>query len=79
MTVTDLKNLLERVQTWPEEAQDELVAVANQIESELRGRDYLATQDELRIIDAAMASIDAGETATDAEIRTAFAKFRPAT
>jgi hypothetical protein len=76
MTTTDLKNLLERVQTWPEEAQDELVAVANQIESELQGKEYLATREELRIIDAAMASIDAGEVATDAEIKAAFARFR---
>jgi hypothetical protein len=75
---TDLKNLLERVQTWPEAAQDELVAVANQIESELHGREYLATQEELRIIDAAMASIDGGDVATDAEIKAAFAKFRRA-
>lgn len=78
MTATDLKNLLERVQAWPEEAQDELVAVARQIESELQGQDYLATREELRIIDAAMASIDAGEVATDAEIRSVFAKFRSA-
>jgi hypothetical protein len=78
MTANDLKILLERVQTWPEAAQDELVAVANQIESELHCRDYLATQEELRIIDAAMASIDGGEVATDAEIEEAFAKFRPA-
>jgi hypothetical protein len=78
MNTTDLKNLLERVQTWPEEAQDELVAVANQIENELHGRDYLATQEELRIIDAAMASIDGGEVATDTEIKAAFAKFRSA-
>jgi hypothetical protein len=78
MTASDLKNLLERVQSWPEEAQDELVAVANQIESELQGRDYLATRDELRIIDAAIASIDGGEVATDSEIETAFAKFRSA-
>jgi hypothetical protein len=75
---TDLKNLLQRVQTWPEEAQDELVAVANQIESELRGQSYLASREELRIIDAAMASIDGGEVATDAEIKAAFAKFRSA-
>jgi hypothetical protein len=73
---TDLKGLLERVQTWPEEAQDELVAVANQIESELRAESYLASREELRIIDAAMASIHAGEVATDAEIKAAFAKFR---
>jgi hypothetical protein len=78
MTTTDLKSLLERVQAWPEEAQDELVAVANQIESELQGRDYLATQEELQIIDAAMASIDGGETATEVEIKAAFAKFRSA-
>jgi hypothetical protein len=76
MTAADLKHLLERVQSWPEEAQDELVAVANQIESELQGDDYVATQEELRIIDAAMASIDGGDFATDAEVRAAFAKFR---
>ena len=78
MTTTDLKNLLKRVQAWPEEAQDELVAVANQIESELQGREYLATREELRILDDAMASIDSGEVATDVEIKAAFAKFRSA-
>ena len=77
MTATELKDLLERVQAWPEEAQDELVAIANQIENELQGRDYLATQEELRIIDAAMIAIDGGEVATDVEIKAAFAKFRP--
>jgi hypothetical protein len=75
MTATELKKLLERVQTWPEAAQDELVAVASQIESELQGGDYLATQEELRIVDAAIASIDSGEAATDAEVTAAFEKF----
>jgi hypothetical protein len=78
MTATALKDLLERVQTWPEEAQDELVAVAKQIESELQTQDYLATREELQVIDAAMASIDRGEAATDAEIKAAFARFRAA-
>ena len=78
MIATDLKNLLERVQAWPEEAQDELVAVANQIERELQGQDYLATREELRIIDDAMASIDSGKVATDVEIKAAFAEFRTA-
>ena len=76
MTVTDLKNLMERVQAWPEAAQDELVSVANQIESELQAKDYQATQEELKIIDSAIASIDAGQSATDAEIKAVFAKFR---
>ena len=77
MTAAELKNLLDRVQSWPEAAQDEFVSIANQIESELQAQDYVATQDELRIIDAAMASIDAGELATDGETAAAFAKFRP--
>jgi len=78
MTLAEIKNLLERVQTWPEEAQNELVAIANQIESELRGDEYAATVDELQVIDAAMASLDAGESATDVEVAAAFAKFRKA-
>jgi hypothetical protein len=78
MTTSDLKTLLERVQNWPEEAQHELVSVANQIESELQSGDYFATQEELQVIDAAMASIDRGEVATDTEIKAAFAKFRSA-
>ena len=77
MTASELKQLLERVQAWPIEAQDELVAVANQIESELRG-DYIATREELQAIDAAMASIDGGEIPTDNEVAAAFAKFRSA-
>jgi hypothetical protein len=78
MTMTDLKTPLQRVQSWPEEAEDELVAVANQIESELRGRDYLATREELQVIDAAIASIDRGDLASEAEIKAAFARFRSA-
>jgi len=71
----DVRNLLERVRTWPEEAQNELVAVASQIERELQG-DYVATREELDSIDSAMASINAGEAATEAEVKAAFAKFR---
>jgi len=66
---------MERVRNWPEAAQDELVAVANQIENELQGSDYFATREELRIIDAVMTAIDGGETATETEIEAAFAKF----
>jgi hypothetical protein len=73
---TNLKDLLERVESWPEAAQSELVAVVNQIESELQGGDYIATREELEIIDEAIASIDAGETVSPAEIKALFAKYR---
>jgi hypothetical protein len=53
--------------------------VPNQIEDELlHGSEYIAGREELGILDAAMASIDVGEIATDAEIQAAFAKFRSA-
>lgn len=77
MTATELKKLLERVRMWPEEAQNELVAVADQIESELHGN-YVATREELEAIDAAIASLDAGESANEEEVQAAFAKFRSA-
>jgi len=75
---TDLKDLMERAQSWPEAARDELVAVANQIESELQGGEYVATREELQALDAAIASLEAGESASEAEIKAAFAKFRRA-
>ncbi|HEY0331252.1 MAG TPA: hypothetical protein VGC77_19395 [Rhodopseudomonas sp.] len=77
MSKADLELLMQRVQTWPEAAQQELVAVVEQIESELQRDHYVATADELRVIDAAAASIDAGEVATTEEIEALFAKFRP--
>jgi hypothetical protein len=70
-----LEALLERARLWPEAAQDELVQLGDQIEHELKG-DYHATQDELRVIDSALAAVDRGEIATEDEVRAAFAKFR---
>ena len=76
MTEHDLKNLLERVQSWPESAQDELIAVANEIETELKTGEYVASADELQAIDEAIASLDAGEFASDAEIAAVRARLR---
>ncbi len=76
MSTSDLKLLLERAEAWPETAQAELISVGQDIERELGEKTYHATEDELRVIDEAIASLDAGEFATDAEIQAAFAKFR---
>ena len=48
----------------------------NLIESESQGGGYVASQEELLVLDAAMAAIDRGEFATDAEVEAAFARFR---
>jgi len=42
---------------------------------ELQGDEYVATREELQAIDAAIASIDAGETLSAAEIKAVFARF----
>jgi hypothetical protein len=75
MATTDLKDLIERVQHWPETARDELLAVADQIESELKSGDYVASPEELEIIDSAVAAVDRGEIASEAEVEAAFARF----
>jgi hypothetical protein len=51
---------------------------SNQNKNELQGNEFIAICEELRAVDAAMAAIDAGEIATDAEIKAAFSKFRSA-
>ena len=77
MTDLDLKDLIERIQHWPETARDELIAVANQIESELHSNTYVASDEELVILDAATREIDLGNTASESEIQAAFARFQP--
>lgn len=67
-----LKELMKRAETWPEEAQDELVQVGLEIEAGQSGV-YYASPDELRAIDEA----DRDEVASEAEVKAAFEKFRP--
>ena len=71
------KQLLERVASWPEEDIQKLEEAARDIEA-LRSGVYHATEDELRAIDEAIAELDRGEVASEAEVRAAFAKFRSA-
>ena len=49
---------------------------AHNIEDGPSGCDYLASPEELQAIDAAIAEIDRGELATEAEIAAVFNKFR---
>ena len=71
-----LKDVLQRAETWPEWAQDDLAELALEIDQEVRAGTYHATREELRKIDEARASVRRGETATDAEVETVFAKHR---
>lgn len=74
---TTAKQLLERVASWPEEDIAKLEEAAREIEA-LRTGEYRATDDELLAIDQAIAELDRGDVASDAQVRAAYAKFRGA-
>jgi hypothetical protein len=74
MTKDQIKAVLERIPTWPEERQQELAELALEIEAELAGAIYGAKPDELAAIDEGLA----GEAASDAEVKAAFALLRQA-
>jgi hypothetical protein len=69
------KRLVEQLESWPEEDQEELVEYARGIEARRTG-EYHATPEELEAIDEALGQVARGELATKEEIEAAFAKFR---
>ena len=71
------KQLFERVASWPDEDVEKLEEAAREIEA-WRSGEYRATEDELRAIDEALAELDRGEVASEAQVKAAFAKFRGA-
>jgi hypothetical protein len=74
MTKDQIRAVLERVPTWPEDRQQDLAEVALEIEAEPAGARYEATPDELAAIDEGLA----GEAASEKEVKEAFAVFRRA-
>ena len=77
VTAQQLKALMERVETWPASAQEELARVAQEIEAE-RGGTYEATPEELTGIDRGLQAAAEGRFATDEQVETVFARHRPA-
>jgi hypothetical protein len=71
MTKDQVKAVLERVPTWPENRQQALAEIALEIEAELAGTKYDATPDELMAIDDGLA----GEAASKEETEAAFTLF----
>jgi hypothetical protein len=76
MTAKALREAMARVETWPEEAQEELAAIALEIDARLKGGLYQATQEELAGIDRGLKAADEGRFATDEEVAAVFAKHR---
>ena len=70
-----LKDILERVQSWPEAAQENAVDLLLALEREY-AKPYQATDDELAAIDRGLRDVAEGRFATDAEVEAVFAKHR---
>jgi hypothetical protein len=66
-----VKQIIERVASWPEEDQEELAEVMREIEARRSGV-YIATADELRALEEAERS----GVASEDEVEAAFRSFR---
>lgn len=75
MKTKALSAILERVETWPEAAQEQLAEVALEIEQDLSGA-YKPTLAERAGIERGLADARAGRFATDEQVEAALAKFR---
>jgi hypothetical protein len=78
MTTKLLKDVLERAEKWPEDAQTELAQIALEIDAGLGGGKYQATPAELFGIDRGLGAAREGRLATDDQVDRVFEKHRPA-
>jgi len=76
MKVKALEDLMQRVETWPEQAQEELAEIAREIETDLARGAYHASPEELEGIDRGLKAARAGRFATEEQVEATFAKHR---
>lgn len=77
MTKTQMTVLIERAESWPQEAQEELIRTSIAIEQKA-GTAYRLDDEERADIREGLAEIKRGEVASDAKVRQTFAKLRRA-
>jgi predicted transcriptional regulator len=75
MTRQGLEILLERVSTWPEEAQEEFVKSVADIESKHLGV-YRLRDEERDAVRRGLADMRAGRLASEAEVAAVFNRYR---
>ena len=72
--MSKLKDVLERAEAWPAEAQQELAEIALEIDASVSGGPYQATEEELKALNEAERS----GVANDQQVQAAFRAFRGA-
>ena len=78
MKTKRLTQALERVDTWPAHAQDELAEIARDIDESLAKGEYQPTAAELAGIDRGLRDAADGRFATEKQVEAALAKLRGA-
>jgi predicted transcriptional regulator len=68
---------MQKIESWPEEAQEELAAIAREMDEGLRGGIYHASKEELAGIDRGLKAAREGRFATDEDVEAALSKRRP--
>ncbi len=76
MTTKALKDVMELVESWPDELQNELAEIVRDMEAGMRGGLYHPTPEELAGIDRGLKAAREGRFATDEEVEAVFAKYR---
>ncbi len=71
-----LNDIVRRADAWPDAAQEELAALAHEIEAEVNSGAYHATPDELAGIDRGLRDSAEGRFATGAQVEAVFTKHR---
>lgn len=71
-----LSEVIDRVETWPDEAQDRLAEIAVEIEAALSGAVYEPTDEELAGIDRGLRDAEQGRFATDVKVEAVLAELR---
>jgi len=71
-----LSDLLERAQSWPESAQDELQQLARDIETELKDGLYRPTAAEARGIERGLRDSAEGKFVSAEDVETALRRLR---
>ena len=71
-------DLMERIESWPEEAQEELADIALETEAEFTRGAYHASPKELAGIARGLKAAREGRFATDQDVEAVFARYRRA-
>jgi hypothetical protein len=75
MVTKALKDILDRIETWPETAQDEAAATLHAIEDQIL-EPYALTDDDRRALERSAEDVRKGRLATDDAIQELFGRFR---